>query len=90
MPCIAALLLTAAAAAAEIPAAAGRAAQHGRDLVTLLITAVVLGGLGTLVANRVSADYPTLLAEAKHTTAQVQSWLAGPPFHLKSTTSRST
>jgi predicted PurR-regulated permease PerM len=33
----------------------------------------------------VSADYPTLLAEAKHTTAQVQSWLAGPPFHLKST-----
>jgi predicted PurR-regulated permease PerM len=36
-----------------------------------------------LVANRVSADYPTVLAEAKHTTAQVQSWLAGPPFHVK-------
>jgi predicted PurR-regulated permease PerM len=35
------------------------------------------------VANRVSADYPTLLAETKHTTAQVQSWLAGPPFHVK-------
>jgi predicted PurR-regulated permease PerM len=31
----------------------------------------------------VSADYSTLLAETKHTTAQVQSWLAGPPFHLK-------
>jgi predicted PurR-regulated permease PerM len=44
---------------------------------------VVLGGLVTLVANRVSADYPTLLAETKHTTAQVQTWLAGPPFHLK-------
>ena len=26
-----------------------------------------------------------MLAEAKHTTAQVQSWLAGPPFHLKNT-----
>ena len=51
--------------------------------VTLLIAAVVLGGLVTLVANRVSADYPTLLAETKHTTAQVQSWLAGPPFHVK-------
>src|SRR6185312_8052639 len=53
--------------------------------ITLLTAAVVLGGLGTLVANRISADYPALLDEAKHTTAQVQSWLAGPPFHLKST-----
>src|SRR5580692_5343093 len=52
-------------------------------VVVPCISALVLGGLVTLVANRVSADYPTLLAEAKHTTAQVQSWLAGPPFHLK-------
>jgi predicted PurR-regulated permease PerM len=52
--------------------------------LTLLIAAVVVGGLGTLVANRISADYPTLVSETKHTVTQVQSWLAGPPFHLKS------
>jgi predicted PurR-regulated permease PerM len=84
VPCIAALLLTAILQPLTswlrrvgLPAMAA-------TWITLLIAAIVLGGLITLVANRVSADYPTLLAEAKHTTAQVQSWLAGPPFHLKS------
>ena len=83
VPCIAALLLT-----AVLQPLTSRLRRAGLPAlaatwVTLLIAAVVLGGLVTLVANRVSADYPTLLAEAKHTTAQVQSWLAGPPFHLK-------
>jgi predicted PurR-regulated permease PerM len=32
----------------------------------------------------VSADYPSLLAESKHTVKQVESWLAGPPFRIKS------
>jgi predicted PurR-regulated permease PerM len=83
VPCIAALLLT-----AVLQPLTSRLRRAGLPAlaatwVTLLIAAVVLGGLVTLVANRVSADYSTLLAEAKHTTAQVQSWLAGPPFHLK-------
>src|ERR1700722_12052216 len=83
LPCIAALLLT-----AVLQPLTSRLRRAGLPAlaatwVTLLIAAVVLGGLVTLVANRVSADYPTLLAEAKHTTAQIQSWLAGPPFHLK-------
>jgi len=83
VPCIAALLLT-----AVLQPLTSRLRRAGLPAlaatwVTLLVAAVVLGGLVTLVANRVSADYPTLLAEAKHTTAQVQSWLAGPPFHLK-------
>jgi predicted PurR-regulated permease PerM len=39
--------------------------------------------LVTLVATRVSADYPTLVAEARHTTTQVESLLSGPPFHVK-------
>jgi predicted PurR-regulated permease PerM len=83
VPCIAALLLT-----AVLQPLTSRLRRAGLPAlaatwVTLLIAAVVLGGLVTLVANRVSADYPTLLAETKHTTAQVQSWLAGPPFHLK-------
>jgi predicted PurR-regulated permease PerM len=83
VPCIAALLLT-----AVLQPLTSRLRRAGLPAlaatwITLLIAAVVLGGLVTLVANRVSADYPTLLAETKHTTAQVQSWLAGPPFHLK-------
>jgi predicted PurR-regulated permease PerM len=83
VPCIAALLLT--AVLQPLTARLRRAGLPAlaATWVTLLIAAVVLGGLVTLVANRVSADYSTLLAEAKHTTAQVQSWLAGPPFHLK-------
>ena len=43
----------------------------------------MLGGLVLLVTNRVSADYPTLVTETRHTTAQVESWLSGPPFHVK-------
>ena len=83
VPCIAALLLT-----AVLQPLTSRLRRAGLPAlaatwVTLLIAAVVVGGLIMLVANRVSADYPTVLAEAKHTTAQVQSWLAGPPFHVK-------
>jgi predicted PurR-regulated permease PerM len=83
VPCIAALLLT-----AVLQPLTSRLRRAGLPAlaatwVTLLIAAVVVGGLILLVANRVSADYPTVLAEAKHTTAQVQSWLAGPPFHVK-------
>jgi len=83
VPCIAALLLT-----AVLQPLTSRLRRAGLPAlaatwVTLLIAALVLGGLVLLVANRVSADYPTVLAEAKHTTAQVQSWLAGPPFHVK-------
>src|SRR5258708_6424518 len=51
---------------------------------TVLTVAVVLAGLSTLAANRVSADYPRLQTEVKHTTRQVQASLAGPPFHINS------
>jgi predicted PurR-regulated permease PerM len=85
VPCIAALLLT-----ALVQPLTSRLRRAGlpnmtATWVTLLIAAIVLGGVVTLVANRISADYPTLLAETKHTVAQVQSWLAGPPFHIKNT-----
>ncbi len=83
VPCIAALLLT-----ALLQPLTSRLRRAGLPAlaatwVTLLVGAIVFGGLVLLVANRVSADYPTVLAEAKHTTAQVQSWLAGPPLHIK-------
>ncbi len=83
VPCIAALLLT--ALLQPLTARLRRAGLPAlaATWVTLFIALIVVGGLITLVANRVSADYPTLLAETKHTTGQVQSWLAGPPFHVK-------
>ena len=85
LPCVAALLLT-----ALLQPLTANLRRRGMPMlaatwVTLLIAAVVLGGLVMLVANRVSADYPTVLSEARHTTAQVESWLAGPPFHVKNT-----
>ena len=83
VPCIAALLLT--ALLQPLADRLGRAGlpRLAATWATLLIAAVVLGGLITLVATRVSADYPTLVAEARHTTTQVESLLSGPPFHVK-------
>jgi predicted PurR-regulated permease PerM len=49
---------------------------------TILAAVIVLAGLGTLAANRVSADYPLLSAETKHTASEIRAYLAGPPFHL--------
>ncbi|HLK72351.1 MAG TPA: AI-2E family transporter [Streptosporangiaceae bacterium] len=83
VPCIAALLLTAVLQPLTSRLRRAGLPAMAATWVTLLVAAIVVGGLITLVANRVSADYPTLLDEAKHTTAQVQSWLAGPPFHVK-------
>jgi predicted PurR-regulated permease PerM len=84
VPCVAALLLT-----ALLQPLSGRLYRAGlprlaATWVTLLVAAVVVGGLVTLVANRASADYPTLLAETKHTATRVESLLAGPPFRVKS------
>ena len=84
VPCTAALLLT--ALLQPLTARLRRAGLPGLAATwcTLLIAGLVLGGLVMLVTNRVSADYPTLVNEARHTTTQVESWLSGAPFHVKS------
>jgi len=84
VPCIVALLLT--ALLQPLTARLRRAGLPAlaATWVTLLIVAVVLGGLVMLIAARVSADYPSLVAETRHTIAEIESLLAGPPFHLKS------
>jgi len=84
VPCTAALLLT--ALLQPLTARLRRAGLPGLAATwgTLLIAALVLGGIVLLVTNRVSADYPTLVDETRHTTTQVESWLSGPPFHIKS------
>ncbi len=83
VPCTAALLLT--ALLQPLTARLRRAGLPGLAATwcTLLIAAAVVGGLVLLVTNRVTADYPTLVSETRHTTAQVESWLSGPPFHVK-------
>jgi predicted PurR-regulated permease PerM len=84
VPCIVALLLT--ALLQPLTARLRRAGLPAlaATWVTLLIVAVVLGGLVMLIAARVSAEYPALVAETQHTITQIESLLAGPPFHLKS------
>jgi predicted PurR-regulated permease PerM len=84
VPCVAALLLT-----ALLQPLAARLRRAGLPAlaatwITLLIIAVVLGGLIMLVATRASAEYPRLVAETKHTITQIELLLSGPPFHVKS------
>ncbi|MGH3180195.1 MAG: hypothetical protein ACRDPF_40765, partial [Streptosporangiaceae bacterium] len=83
VPCIVALLLT--ALLQQLTARLRRAGLPAlaATWVTLLIVAAVLGGLVILIAARVSADYPNLVTETRHTITQIESLLAGPPFHLK-------
>jgi predicted PurR-regulated permease PerM len=82
VPCAAAILLT-----ALLQPLTARLRRRGMSPLaatwcTLLLAIVLLGGAGWLVATRVQADYPSLVTQFKHTTTQVQAWLAGPPFHL--------
>jgi predicted PurR-regulated permease PerM len=49
----------------------------------MLLAIVIIAGAAALATARVQAQYPTLLAELRHTSGQIQSWLSGPPFHLK-------
>jgi predicted PurR-regulated permease PerM len=89
VPCTAALLLT-----GLLQPLKGRLRRAGLPNLaatwcTLLVGALVLGGLVILVTNRVNADYPVLVEETRHTTTQVETWLSGAPFHLKSSSVQS-
>jgi predicted PurR-regulated permease PerM len=82
LPVIAAILLT-----ALLQPLAARLRRHGMsDLLatwcTFLLALVVIAGAITLTANRVSADYPTLVSEVRRTATEIQKSLARPPFHL--------
>jgi predicted PurR-regulated permease PerM len=84
VPCIAALLLT--ALLQPLTARLRRAGLRPLPATwcTFLAAALVLAGLAFLATNRVSADYPRLQTEVKHTAHSVQTSLAGAPFHLSS------
>jgi predicted PurR-regulated permease PerM len=83
LPCIAALLLT-----ALLQPLTSRLRRLGLPALaatwcTILLVVLVLAGVGTLAATRATADYPSLVSQVKHTGTELQSWLAGPPFHLR-------
>ncbi len=50
---------------------------------TLLLAIAVVAGVGALAATRIQAQYSQLLAQLRHTAAQLQSWLSGSPLHVK-------
>lgn len=83
VPCAAALLLT-----ALLQPLAARLRRHGwgpmaATWTTLLSAIIILAGAGTLVTNRVQAEYPSLVVQLRRTSTQMQSWLAGRPFHVR-------
>jgi predicted PurR-regulated permease PerM len=83
VPCAAAILLT---ALLQPLAARLRRAGFGplaATWCTLLLAFAALGGSIWLVTTRVEAEYPALVTQVKHTTTQIQAWLARPPFHIK-------
>jgi predicted PurR-regulated permease PerM len=85
VPCLAALLLT-----ALLQPLTGRLHRAGMPMLaatwcTLLGAVIVLAGTITLVTVRVQAEYPTLESQVRHTSRQLQTWMAGPPLHLKTT-----
>jgi predicted PurR-regulated permease PerM len=83
VPCGVAILLT-----ALLQPLAARLRRSGFGAISatwcaLLLAFAAIGGAVWLVASRVAAEYPALVKQVKHTTAQIQSWLAGAPFHIK-------
>lgn len=82
LPCVAALLLT-----ALLQPLAARLRQGGMPALaatwcTVLAAVAVLAGAGTLIANRVSNEYGTLVTELAHTTKKTENWLVTGPFHV--------
>jgi predicted PurR-regulated permease PerM len=82
LPFVAAMLLT-----ALLQPLTGRLKRSGMAPLlatwcTFLLAVIVIAGVIFLFADRVSADYTTLVAEVTRTAREVQHSLAGPPFHL--------
>ncbi len=83
VPCLAALLLT-----ALLQPLTARLHRTGLPMLaatwcTLLGAVIVLAGTITLVTVRVRDEYPNLVSQVQHTSRQLQTWMAGPPLHLK-------
>jgi predicted PurR-regulated permease PerM len=82
LPFVAAMLLTALLQPLTHRLKRGGMAPLLATWCTFLLAVVVIAGVIFLFADRVSADYTTLVSEVTRTARQVQRSLAGPPFHL--------
>jgi predicted PurR-regulated permease PerM len=83
VPCAGALLLT-----ALLQPLTSRLHRAGLPMLAaawcaLLGAVIVLAGVITLVTIRVRAEYPGLVTQVRHTTHEIQTWMAGAPLHLK-------
>jgi predicted PurR-regulated permease PerM len=83
IPCAGALLLT-----ALLQPLTSRMHRAGLPMLAaawcaLLGAVILLAGVITLVTIRVRAEYPGLVTQVRHTTHQLQTWMAGAPLHLK-------
>jgi predicted PurR-regulated permease PerM len=83
IPCAAALLLT-----ALLQPLTARLHRAGLPMLaaawcTLLGAVIVLAGTITFVTIRVQAEYKSLVTQIRHTSRQIETWLAGAPLHLK-------
>jgi predicted PurR-regulated permease PerM len=83
LPCMAALLLS-----ALLHPLLSRFRRLGLPALaatwcTLLIAVAILAGAGTLAVTRTTANYPQLVNELRHTVTELQTSLAGPPFHVR-------
>lgn len=83
VPCAAAMLLTALLRPLVSRLRRAGLAPLAATWCVLLGAIFVLAGAVAIVTTRVQAEYKTLVAQVKHVTTQVQSWLAGTPFHLR-------
>jgi predicted PurR-regulated permease PerM len=50
---------------------------------TLLLAFALIGGAVWLVTTRVEAEYPTLVTQVRHTSTEIQRWLASAPLHIR-------
>jgi predicted PurR-regulated permease PerM len=82
VPCAAALLLTALLQPVSARLRRAGLPPLAATWCTLLGALVVIAGATALVVARVRAEYPNLVNQVRHTTTQVQTWLAGAPFHF--------
>jgi predicted PurR-regulated permease PerM len=83
VPCAAALLLT-----ALLQPLTSRLHRAGLPMLaaawcTLLGAVIVLAGAMTLVTVRVRDEYPGLKIQVRHTTHELQTWMAHTPLHLQ-------
>lgn len=82
VPCAAAILLTAVLQPLVYKLRRAGLPPLAATWCVMLGAIAVLAGAVTLVTTRVTDEYPQLVVQVRHVTAQVQKWLAGPPFHV--------